>query len=793
MLSPRWHKVLRDIWVNKSRTILVVLSIAVGIFALGCIMTARLIFSHDLGISYRAIDPASASLYSDPFDDNLVQAVRGMKEIREAEGRRSFTVRINVGPDKWENLQLFAIPDYNDIRINKVSPEGGKWPPPEHQLLLERDSVNLTRAGVGQTILIKTPSGKERRMRVAGLAHDLNQFPTNLSGTAYGYITFDTLKWLGMPRDYDQMHIIVAGNSGDKVYVQQIANSVQKKIEKSGRTVYYTWVPTPGKHPSEDYIQPFLMVLGVLGFFSLCLSGFLVVNTITALLAQHVRQIGIMKAIGGRAQQVMAMYFGVVVIYGLLALTVAVPLGAAAGHALAGYLARMVNYDSGPFRIPFSIFTLEAAIGLLIPLLASLYPVIVGTRITVREAVSDYGLSGHRVGQGVIDRMLDRIRFLPRPLLLAMHNTFRRKGRLVLTLVTLSLAGAIFIGVFGVRASLALTLENALNYWNYDIQVEFSQPYRIEQIKYESLRVPGVVNGECWGFGSVRRVRTDGSESGNTFMVAPPIPTKMLRPTVLEGRWLLPEDENAVVLNTDFLKDEPNVVVGQDIVLKMENRETNWRVVGLVRGVMSGPIIYANYPYYARAVREVGKASSVMVVAPQHDGDSQARVAKALEEHFKRIGMRVSSTETIATVRSQIKKQFNMIIVFLLIMAALLAVTGGLGLAGTMSINVLERTREIGVMRAIGASNTSLLQVFMVEGIFIGFLSWLIGALLALPLSKFLTLLVGGAMRLPLSYAFSVTGLLFWLVLSITLAAASSYLPSRRASRLSVREVLAYQ
>jgi putative ABC transport system permease protein len=113
---------------------------------------------------------------------------------------------------------------------------------------------------------------------------------------------------------------------------------------------------------------------------------------------------------------------------------------------------------------------------------------------------------------------------------------------------------------------------------------------------------------------------------------------------------------------------------------------------------------------------------------------------------------------------------------------------------GTMSINVIERTREIGVMRAVGASDGSVLKIFMVEGLFIGVLSWFVGALLALPIGKLLSDAVGIAFTdFPLNYTFSVRGTLLWLAVVLVLAALASFLPSRSASRLTVREVLAYE
>jgi putative ABC transport system permease protein len=138
--------------------------------------------------------------------------------------------------------------------------------------------------------------------------------------------------------------------------------------------------------------------------------------------------------------------------------------------------------------------------------------------------------------------------------------------------------------------------------------------------------------------------------------------------------------------------------------------------------------------------------------------------------------------------------QFNVLIMFLLIMAVLLALVGAIGLTGTMSLNVLERTREIGVMRAIGAADGSIFQIVVVEGLLIGLMSWFCGAILALPLGKALSNAVGSmTFRASLDYMYSTGGLGLWLAVASVLAVLASLLPARRASRVSVRDVLAYE
>jgi len=268
----------------------------------------------------------------------------------------------------------------------------------------------------------------------------------------------------------------------------------------------------------------------------------------------------------------------------------------------------------------------------------------------------------------------------------------------------------------------------------------------------------------------------------------------MLQPTLLSGRWLQMDDENKVVVNTDLLKDETDLKLGDEIIIKIGRHETKWQIVGIVQGILAGPFLYANYPYFARVARDVGEVGGIQITTNQPDAAGQIAVAKQLETIFKDAGYNVTQIQTVADLRAQIEVMFNFLVSFLLVMAVVLAIVGGLGLMGTMSINVLERVREIGVMRAIGASDGAILRMVMVEGMLIGLISWFIATCIAFPLSKILSDQVGIQLfQSPLSFAFSFTGVTIWFLLAVTLAAIASFLPARGASRLTVREVLAYE
>jgi putative ABC transport system permease protein len=337
------------------------------------------------------------------------------------------------------------------------------------------------------------------------------------------------------------------------------------------------------------------------------------------------------------------------------------------------------------------------------------------------------------------------------------------------------------------------TVDELLQGLGYDVFVYLSRRYRVERVRDVALQVPGVSAAESWGGISAFRLRPDGSEGQAFSVLAPPAETEMLRPQVLEGRWLLPADTNAIVLNTLVLQEEPGIAVNDEIVLEIRGRETTWRVVGIVRPVLPDSTAYAEYDYFSRVTHDVGRASYLALATERHDDRFQTQVAKDLEGYFDREGLSVLASVTASGQRQAFGFLFNILITFLMAMAILTAVVGGIGLMGTMLLNVLERIREVGVMRAIGAKTDAVVQIFVVEGAIIGLLSWLIAVVLAWPLGKLISSTVGEQLvELPLSYTFSLTGVGIWLAAAVAISAVSSYVPAQNAARLTVREVLSY-
>lgn len=797
MAHPRWKKVLGDLIGNPTRTFLVVLSIFVGVFAVGMIISSQEILKRELRVNYLATRPAHATISTpgeDSFDDDLVNVIRGMREVADAEARRSLGVRVRVGSGQWHDTTLVAIPDYADMRINLIRPTQGAWPPQDKQVLIERSGLGKLGVNIGDTVTVELADGTLRSLPITGIVHDLSRAPTVFSGVVVGFVTFDTMEWLGEPRNYNQVNILVAGNGDDQAHNQTVAEQVYDKIRKSGRDPLFPEVPEPGKHPINFLIDGLVLIMGALGVLSVLLSGFLVTNTISALLAQQTRYIGIMKSIGARLSQIIAMYLILVMGFGLIALALAIPLSQMGARAFTSYIAGEFNFDVVDFSVPAHVYIVQGVVSIVVPVFAALIPVLGGTRISIREAISSQSGAGS-FGDSRFDRLIQHIRFLPRPLLLSLRNTFRRKGRVILTLVTLTLGGAIFISVFSVQESLRRTVDDVFDrLYNFDVGIGFDRAYRTEYLISEALNVEGVDIVESRIQTFVRMLYPDDSESESIMLEAVLPDTTTMQPRLAQGRWLLPDDENAIVFSSGVLADDPDIRVGDDIVLTIKGRETTWRVVGIMPTIGDSRNAFVSYSYYTRVGQQVGTTDGLWIQTERRDPLLQASVAQTLEEHFKRLGLNVTFNQTGAAMRDQINAQFGGIVMSLAVMSVLIAAVGGLGLAGTMSLNVLERTREIGVMRAIGASNGSVLQIVIVEGVLLGLISWCLGAALALPISKTLSNAVGMTFfNFALEFSFSTGGLLTWLVISVVLAVIASILPAWNASRLTIRDVLAYE
>jgi len=815
MIRPRWKKALADIGGNVVRSLLVIASITVGLFAVGIISALQNIVQSDMQTGYVRVNPANIQLNFAWFDQEMVDRIGRMEGVKQAEGALTTTLRVRTGETEWIPIAIKSVRDFEKMKLNLIEVKEGVFPPGKDEIVIDQYKFSEIHAKLGDELDIELPSGRVRKVRLVGIVKDQTIGAGNLGGGFFlspvqGYVDHKTLARLELPDRFNTLYVSVSdgGMNLDSIWVT--AEKVRKEVEDNGYRVYNLVRRRSIEHPNITYVDAISGVLFVLGLLVVFLSGFLITNTLSALLNQQTTQIGIMKTVGARRVQIMLVYMMVIFIFGVLACLLSIPLSYWASTALVNFLADKINISlQGDRLIPESV-VLQILIALFVPQFAGFFPIWRGARIPVQAAISGMVSNGENPTihprnrkrnslNGIIQQYRrPRLLRIPRYLLISLKNVFRQKRRLLLTLLTLSLGGAVFIATFNVRSSLQDYIDQVVKYFRADVNLTLSRSYRIERIMEDLSQIAGIAYIEPW-IQTRAEIMGEGKKVEETInLLAPPTNSELVEPIMISGRWLVEGDLNAVALSERFLSRFPEIREGDTIRLRINGREGEFVVVGFFQlaGKSGGLVVYAGYEYMSTFMRQQDRSDSYRIVSSKSPLTlaEQKKLGLTIESHLRDKGYQLREIEAGSALYSSTSRGLDILTTFLLIMAGLTALVGSIGLTGTMSLNVMERTREIGVLRAIGASDAVLFLMVMVEGLMIGLFSWGIGSILAFPLSRVLSDVINNAIfDAPSNFTWTKDGFLLWLGLVFLLSSIASLLPARNATRLTIREVLAYE
>jgi putative ABC transport system permease protein len=786
-----WLKLWRDLMHNKARTALVVVSMAVGLSVLGIILGAYRLMLDGLEEDWQAWVPVHASLWGWFARGEAEQVALREEGVADVERMvdTSFHWRLPDGAAEpaveWREAKLVARQDYEQQRFGVIGLLTGDWPT-GRAVAVESMTADYYGIALGSVIMVQT-GNHVRRLPVAGIVRDPDAgMPPRFGGRCRFYATPEAATWL-TGDDFNRIDVRLGSPGGGDM--RNRVDDLRGRMSSSGIPVWGAWIRNPHEHWFRAATETLLVILTASGGVSLLLSVFLIVNTMNAIVAQQVWQIGVMKVVGATGTRVVRVYLAIGLLYGLLAVSVAVPLGAAGAYWLAEWALSQFNLVIGPFQIVPQTMLIQVGMGLVVPLLASLVPVLGGARVTPHEAISTYGLGGG-FGSGPLDRMIGLVRWLPRPMALSLRNTFRRKARVVLTLIALALGGALFVAILSTQASCSQTLRLLLADSGVDATVHFADAHRVERLLAATGQAPGVVHAEVWKQWNVRLKLDEGRERP-LGLVGVPADSRLLRPRLVAGRGLLPGDGNAIVLNSAVAFEE-GIAVGDAVRFDIKDRETAWTVVGLVINAQERSIVPFGTLSRETESRNVGW--EVAVLADQHDAAAQKKLVDSLRAAYVAHHLEADDFSTTAEYEARVWSRFEVVLYLLLAISLLAAGVGGIGLMGTMSINVVERSREIGVMRATGATSPAIATVFVAEGVVIGVLSWLLAVPLSYPGGRLFSDLVGESLlRVPFEFTYAADGAGLWLLIVILVSALASLWPALRTTRVSVREALAYE
>lgn len=784
-----WKKIGRDLIGNIPRTVLVVLSTSVGIFALGLVFSLSDLMANRMTEDYKKSSPAQLQIWGGPFTQDVVVSVGNERGVDVVEGTANLSFRWKKeGENDWHNGNLIARNDYKNLRIDRVELTGGVWPQ-ERNIAIERQSASYYHLTPGDNILIEF-GHSQRALAITGLVRYSAVYPPQFGGSATFYTTPETAYWITGYKDYNQINITLDTYSEENA--QRSAKQIKNRLERLGAHYGGYYMYDPNKHWMQDTLNTMMLILGVLGVLTLGVSSALIINTVNAIITQQIWQIGVMKVLGGTSRKVLVIYLVNAIFYGGIACILAAPASWFVAHRLSVWLLEMLNIQDLPFRIVPAAVLVQTTTGLLVPLLAAAIPASIGARITPQRAILSYGL-GFDFKGSPMDQLIRKIEAVPRPIALSLRNVFRRKARLLLTLSTLVFGGLIFIVVMSLNSSMNITLERLLNELGLDIWVVFAQPERDGKLLQIAESVPGVARAEVWNQTSANLILGQGREKDIYLMALPP-DSKIFKPDIVEGRGLVANEGNSILLNKKIATEE-NIHVMDKVKLKINGKESAWLVVGIILDISQNQeSCYVPFSALGRATGVFNRGSLVMVQSQADDPAGENELIQSLREAYTNARIKPSFLMSAVDIRQQNRAQFNILTYLLLAMAILAGIVGCIGLTGSMAMNVVERSREIGVMRSIGATTKKIVAIFVVEGVAVGILSWFVAVLLGFPGAFLFSSVVGQALlAAPLTFRYSVVGVLLWLIIVATLSAIASIWPAIRASRISIQQSLSYE
>lgn len=776
--SALTKKSLADVAQRPARSSLVVLGIAVGVAGLCAInLSSRAIVGAQAALvsSGHTADVQVVTTGSNPALATTLRAVPNVKAVELATVYQGLW-EIGSAPGQV-NLQVTAYPNLAKVAVQPFELTSGHLPGPG-QIVLDSTDRGYQDFSLGDTVDLRTGTG-DVLLTVVGTARAMGQGSASLVGTARGYMSTAALAAISGVSKPNLALLEVTNES----QAQATAQAAEAVLRKGGSTVVGTVLGSGGVARSE--VRGLYLVLDTLSLAALLLAALLILNTITTLVAEQQPSMGIMKALGGTRNAVVRGYLTTVAIYAIAGTALGLIVGVLGGHWLTAVLANAIVLDTGRIPLDLGVLAISAALGLVVPLLAALGPIWWGTKVTVREA-----LGGSRGGRELaLPAWLSRVAALPRILWLGLAGAFRRPVRASLTLAALACAATTFLAIQTTSYSFNRFLDNLSGQFQADIYSQSAQPRAASALNDTLKALPNVAATEPFD------ESTASSSWGSVIVEATVAKPVLYKLQVVAGHWVAPGQANQILVNEELLA-RSGVRVGGTITLSTATHAQSWTVVGVVHDVntglgTAGVAVTTLDNFNAFEGLPAGSTMGLMVRTTDHSDAAVGATATKVEDALLKQSLSVS-VRTAAENLQRTRDEFGVLSLLLKSVAAIVALIGILGLSSTLATSVLERRREMGTLRAMGASSQKVASVFVVEALSLAGLAVVLATALGIPLAYAFVHLIDNAV-VNFGFAFNPVILLTMAVFTVGVSLLAAVLPAYGAGRLAVADCLRYE
>jgi putative ABC transport system permease protein len=789
-MSAIIRKSVTDLTRRKARTSFTVLTLALAVASVGIFAVPQLMQqSMEREVAAHRLPAVTVSMPPLPLSAAELAALGRLPNVTAVEPRSLFATRVWVG-ERRERAIVIGVPDYARQRADVVTISSGAAPG-AGAVLTDRNNADAKGfpAGPGADARLLAADGKARSLAIGGVGRKLTggqDDPSNDWITFYA--TPETVASLSGVPGYTSLGLRLRDES--RPAAEQAVAAVRKQLRAATAFTAFDDLPVineAGSYPGKDDFESIAGVLSIITLLALLSALVLVSNTMTTLIGEQTGEIAAMKAIGARRRDIRRIYLRTALLLGVAGALLGAALGILLANALVAFFASAFFYFDAGFGFSLPVLLASVVLGLVGPPLAALPAIRRAARLPLNEALQ---ASGSAVGgQGRLDALLRRVRFVPRGAQIGLRGLARRKRRSLATALQISVAVATLLALLSLGAGLAKTgrAHFADDHFDVWIQAVASKPLGPDAGRLIAS-TEGVRAAQPWVQNNVQLEGRDAQAWG--------LPAKpLINPRIDEGRWYTDAEVGAraevVVLGATIAKTTGKQV-GDRVSVSTASGPATMRVIGIsAYQANNGDVAFTPVSTLQALLGSPGVVNSYWVTTTTDDHGVIDRTSTRLEDtlaaHGNQTGTLVMYDVADKTVAANARVTTAVTVLGLLIIAISMV-----ALINTITMAVLERTREIGMLRSIGARARDIRRIFATEGLVVAVVGWLAGVPLGYALGRAIGWATGEAVGLDIAFVFPLAYVAIALVGTVALALVVMLAPLRRAVRFKPGEALRY-
>jgi putative ABC transport system permease protein len=776
-------KTFRDLQHRALRSLLTLIGIAIGVAGVVAISyTARNLAAAQAAV-YADASQADISVGTGDLSPTIRNVLERLPNVALVEPRvYNFTrVAIDLDATRWVDLRLIGVNDFGQMQINQVELLEGRFPG-TGEIALDASARGLLDLRLGDTVYTRARAAdRPVARRLVGFTRTPAALDAAILNQATGYAPIaDARRAAGIIGDNRLLIRLEAPDEANAT-----AGRISRILGGRGVAVSFITIRDPENAEGRRELATVLSLLTAFSALGVVLSGFLVGNTVSAIMAEEMRQVGIMKALGAGRMRVIRAYLLPALLLGGGGIAVGLPVGIGGGGALGSFLAGLLGLRLPPPNLDPREPLLALAVGLGVPIVAAVIPAWRGAGTSVSTLVRSYGVAAAG-GRRLLDRILRPVGRLSALALMALRAVGRRPARSTITVLVIAISAAAFLATQTLNSSVRGTVDALYGVYAADAYLSTGAA---TTVRYEGdlAALPDVERAEAWsrtsGFVGPRGVDVWGV----------PEDTALYRYRLVAGRWLSGQPREVVVAGA--LAREQGLVPDTIIEVDIGAQRRPFTVVGIVDdestylGSTASGKLFMTVADVSRMTR-YGDGANLFALALQQDEPAAIDAALTRIEYATR-GLSTSAYAAYSDKASTLQA-VRILDLLLRAMVTIVGLVGGAGIANTLVLNVTERRREIGIMRAIGAGSGHLLRLFVAEGLALGLLGTALGLALGIALARALVDLTGASL-FRLDFLLTPATLAATIGLALGLALVASVGPGLIAARLRPIEALRYE